>query len=159
MVVHARLSHRRARPQATAVPSRRRGLTRFGSLLPRFLAGAGRRLTDEVVAYLLPLPQWRKKEPFCNNRSVVSGHNVGLKRRQAKAFVAKGDSQIFLALKNQSGDGPKRQRFRRPLRGNFSGGNSSNFLSSGTPPPRRLAAAGWVLTLPKGRPGTPPEVR
>ena len=85
-----------------------------------------------------PVPDWLlacclclsggKKEPFCNNRSVVSDHNVGLKRRQAKAFVAKGDSKIFLAFKNQSGDGPKRQRFRRPLGGNFSGGNSSNFL-------------------------------
>jgi hypothetical protein len=54
--------------------------------------------------------------------------NVGRKKGQAKAFVAKGDSKIFLAFKNQSGDGPKRQRFRRPLGGNFSGGNSSNFL-------------------------------
>ena len=58
---------------------------------------------------------------------------VALKRQQAKAVVAKGNWQAVKAIKNLFGDGPKRQRFRRPLGGNFSGGNSSNFLSAGTP--------------------------
>ena len=41
---------------------------------------------------------------------------VALKRQQAKAVVAKGNWQAVKAIKNLFGGGPKRQRFRRPLR-------------------------------------------
>ena len=41
---------------------------------------------------------------------------VALKRQQAKAIVATGNWQAVKTIKKLFGDGPKRQRFRRPLR-------------------------------------------
>ena len=70
----------------------------------------------------------------------MPGRNVGLKSGQAKAFVAKGNSQIFLALKNQFGHRTKRQRFRRPLGGNFSDNDASCSVRSAALAPNSVGS-------------------